>query len=420
MVQKQESPRTLTGGQAVQSSTHQKSLVDWVQVTFKGEKTWLEICTLLGLQKVEFNRFESGYYGYPNMYGMGNINIMFKDDLREYHIQMTGQGCRMFEQVSEITWYELFSIVHHDQDAKFTRLDLAIDDFNQSFTIPTIRRKMKRGELVTKFLEGDSTEAFRFSSNNQDNSEVVGDGVRFGSPKSRLMIRMYDKVKERNNAGFELTVKTWVRVELQLRKEYANEAIKELLDSDFAVGIVAKGYLKEYLRFVDKPNKGKDTNKRRWNVSNFWSKYLGKVESLKLSLEAPDHTIERSIKWLDHSIAPTFATVLEAKGESFMDMFVDDLKKQGKKRMKKKHEVMVNDHLEKEKVQREINKNKMNEVKRKMASIRKNRNQLHRKKHENACMNYNMENKMKLSEDYPSVLEKKKPRIKYLDNENNE
>lgn len=413
MVEIIESPRTLIGGQAVHNDITSKSLVDWLQVTFTGEKTWSEILHILGLSKVEFMKFETGYYGYPNMYGMGNINIMYRDNLAEYHIQMTGQGCRMFEQVSEKSWVQLLSYIQDDPNAKLTRIDLAIDDFKGMFTIPTIRRKIKRGELVSKFTKAKAIEEFRLMTDELGNSPVTGDGVRFGSDSSRLVIRMYDKLLERQNQGFDVTVNKWVRVELQLRKEYANEALRELILNDFAIGLVAKGYLKEYLRFVDKT--ATDSNKRRWKDSHFWAVYMKNIEPLKLSLQAPDKTIERSIKWLDHSIAPSLAMVYEAKGEGFFNRFVDDMKTEGKKRMKKKHEVMVNDHLENEKIKRQINKNQMNELKKKMATIRKNRSQkMNEKNNRMVLKNYSMVSKVK-PEDYgQSVLEKPKKRITFL------
>lgn len=413
-----ESPRTLTGGQAVHHDIATKSLVDWFQVTFKGKKTLSEILWIFGLSKVEFMVYPKGYYGYPHMIGMGNISIMNNDDETEWHIQMTGQGCRMFEQLSEVSWYELFSYIVSDQDANMTRIDLAVDDFKGAFTIPTIRRKMKRGELVTKFNKGNHTEEFEFSSEVIGNSPVSGDGVRFGSPTSRFMIRMYDKLKERQNQGYEVTTSKWLRVELQIRKEYANEAVQDLVKSDFSVGKIAKGYLKEYLRFVDK---GTDSNKRRWKESHFWQVYMKEIEPLKLSLQAPDKTIERSIKWLDHAIAPSLAMVYEAKGEKFFNRFVEGMKNEGKDRMRKNHEAMVNEHLEREKMKREINKRKMNEVKKKMATIRKNRSQKMKLKHEaNAYMNYITNNKMSLIEEENSVLEQKEKRIKLLKDQSSE
>lgn len=408
-----ESPRTLTGGQAVHDDNPIKSLVDWVQVTFKGKKTLSEILLILGLEKVDFTVFSKGYYGYPNMIAMGNISIMFDDDEMEWHIQMTGQGCRMFEQVSEITWIELFEYIHTDPEANMTRIDLAIDDFKGIFTIPTIRRKMKRGELVTKFNKGNHTEEFEFVSDVIGNSPVTGDGVRFGSPSSRLMIRMYDKLKERQNQGYEVTCDKWVRTELQIRKEYANDAVRDLINSGFSLGEVAKGYLFEYIRFVDPSN---DSNKRRWKISNFWKVYMKDIEPLKLSLAAPDKTIEKAIGWLDHAIAPSLAMIYQAKGESFFNRFVESMRIEGKERWKKTHEVLVNEHLEKEKMKREINKMKMNELKKKMATIRKNRSQsMNEKMNRMVLKNYSMNTGVAPEFDNSSVLEKPKNRITLLD-----
>lgn len=443
MVENHKSPRTLTGGQAVHTTTPTKAVVDWVQATFKGKKIWSEMLMILGLEKVEFNKFEKAFYGYQHMYGMNNINIMYYDAMDEYHVQMTGSGCRMFEQISEIDWQELFTYIHHDEQAKLTRLDLALDSFDKPFTIPTIEGKCERGELVTKFREGQATKKWKFSTENLGPSENAGYGLEFGARASRLMVRMYDKKLERENKGLEVTVDDWLRVELQFRKEYSNDVLAELVENGFQLGITAKGYLKEYMRFV---NRGKDTNKRRWKESLFWVKYLKHIEPLKLSLDAPDQTIEKKIKWLDHSIAPTLATVLQAKGKPFMDRYIDELYQQGETRMKPKHVAMVNDHKQaeelakisnlvgwefaknKQKEEREAKKNEMNEMnEKKKKALSREEKMLSKKMNEDKLqmneqnllhyMNeYSMKSEFREETEYNSVLKDRRlePRIKFL------
>lgn len=431
-----ESPRTLTGGQAVHSTIDSKAVVDWLQVTFKGKKIWSEMLMILGLEKVEFNKFEKAYYGYQNMYGMNNINIMYNDEMEEFHVQMTGSGCRMFEQISEIDWKELFTYIHYDEQAKLTRLDLALDSFDKPFTIPSLEGKCDRGELVTKFREGQGTKKWKFSTETTGPSENSGYGLEFGSRASRLMIRMYDKKLERESKDLEVTVDNWLRVELQLRKEYSNEALAELVNNNFQLGKTAKGYLKEYIRFV---NRGKDTNKRRWKESLFWVKYLKNMEPLKLSLDAPDQTIEKSIKWLDHSIAPTLATVLQAKGKPFMDRYIQELYQQGGTRMKPKHVAMVNDHKQSQElatisnlVSWEFAKNKMKDErnekmndKKKKAPTREEKalqNKTNDKKLTEYFNEYSMSSHVNEITELPGVLDDSKlePRFKFLSNNQNE
>lgn len=450
MVQKQESPRTLTGGQAVHNTMQSKAVVDWLQVTFKGKKMWSEMVMILGLEKVEFNKFEKAYYGYQHMYGMNNINIMYYDEMDEYHVQMTGSGCRMFEQISEIDWQELLTYIHYDEHAKLTRLDMALDSFDKPFSIPSIEGKCERGELVTKFREGQSTKKWKFSTENFGASENSGYGLEFGARASRLMIRMYDKKLERENKGLEVTVDSWIRVELQLRKEYSNEALAELVRNGFHLGQTAKGYLKEYIRFV---NRGKDTNKRRWKESLFWVKYLKNIEPLKLSLDAPDYTIEKSIKWTDHALAPTLATIQKAKGKEFTARWIEELFQQGEKRMKPKHDAMVSDHKQSEELSKitnlvgwEFTKNKlkeekqlhmneindMNEKKKKKALSREEKVLLKRMNDEQEKMKqekladfyneYSMSSHIKEIPEFSSVLDdgKLEPRIKFLPVQENE
>lgn len=336
MKEKTEKPPYTNRGAGNTSQSGQIALVDWLQVTLKSVQSLHEVKELFGLSELEMVEFENGYFGYPNMVQSNNISIMWRDDRQEYHVMMTGQGCRFFESVSTVDWQTLIGYLLYGQRANFTRIDLAIDDFSGIFTINTIRRKIRNKETVSKFKTADDLTRYRLT----DAEEIVN-SLRFGSEQSRLMVRMYDKKLERENEGFEVTVDKWVRTELQIRDDYANIVADQLHQLDFNVGKVVTGHLKNYLRFV---NKTKDKNRSRWPTSPFWVKFLDKAADLKLSLQAPDRTIETVEKAIDKQYGPSLAMLEIAKGEEAVAEFLVDIMIKSKDRLKKKHDVMINDY----------------------------------------------------------------------------
>jgi len=277
-----------------------------------------DVKDLFGIPKLEMMEMEKGYNGYPFMIQSNNISIMYNETGMEYHVMLTGQGCRFWETVTETNWHDLLGYLLHGVRSNFTRLDLAIDSFNGSFTIQTIRRKIELIEVVSKLKTVDDLKRIRLI----DGTEIVN-SLRFGSETSRFMIRMYDKKLERENADFEVSegIERWVRTELQFRKQYANLAVEELYKSNFEVGNVVRGYLTNYIRFVN-PTKN-DSNKRRWKTSPFWQKFLDDAEKLSLSLEAPDKTMGRAKKWFNHQVGPTVAMFAEAEGRDAVHAYID-------------------------------------------------------------------------------------------------
>lgn len=320
------------------SSKSSIALVDWLQVTLHGVETLQQVKDLFGLSELEMLEMDNGYFGYPEMVQSNNISIMWRNDRAEYHVMMTGQGCRFFETVTTVNWISLLGYLLYGVKSNFTRIDIAVDDFEGTFTMNTIRRKIqaKNPEVVSKLKTADILQRIKLV----DGTTLI-DSVRFGSEKSRLLIRMYDKKMEREKEGHEVLEKSWVRTELQFRKEYANQVVEQLYATDFNVGMIVKGHLKNYLRFVVPSD---DKNKARWAVSPFWEKFLSKVEKLKLSLSAPDRTIETVKKAIEKQYGPSLSMLDKALGTDELIEFLVDLTIQSETRLKKKHDQMIEDY----------------------------------------------------------------------------
>lgn len=310
-------------------------LIDWVSCTFSMNADFEQIQQVLGLPELEMEYHDWGRNTFKEHIRFSNIIIQRKDE-NMYQLSLSGQGCREFENLSKYTWLELFAILKEFAHCKFTRLDLAIDDFAEHFTVDRIRQYLDKGLCVTRLEEYEDKRRKKVSTR-----KAVMDSIYLGSISSRLSINFYDKQLERENKE-EVTDgswDSWTRTELRLKKEYADQAADMILLYNMDLGKVAFGLLSKNIRFVKR--NAKDKNIRRREESVWWLNFIGKVQKLKFSLQAPDRTIDKAKKWHGHSVAPMLAAIKEADPDNFEAWLQEELE-QGKERLNSKHEMMIN------------------------------------------------------------------------------
>jgi len=99
-----------------------------------------------------------------------------------------------------------------------------------------------------------------------------GSTVMIGSPQSKVVIRIYDKAREKNCAAGT----HWNRIELQLRDDRAVQFTK----IPMPIGEAFSGVLLNYLRYVI-PNET-DENKWRWPMTTYWLRLLEVVTPISI------------------------------------------------------------------------------------------------------------------------------------------
>lgn len=289
-----------------------RALVDWVSVTFKRVKNWQKITKILGIENDKFKVTNQGYLGYQKTARFENIMIAFDPAANTVgmgvHLSMNGKGCRQYEEIyknNKNVWSDLFLLIVNEEH-KFSRLDLAVDDFKGYFTINQVYSTAKRGCLVAKRIQTarDYEELFLDTGETKSRTFYVG--------KSNWMIRFYDKLQERTSKGFtmEEDVKVWNRYELQLRNEIATSAGHVIAFEHYELGEFVKGFMAEKIDFKVK-NKT-DSNRSRWKTTTWWSKFLKDVEKIPLTQISPDPSIPRIHNWLDTQVNTSLITYLEA------------------------------------------------------------------------------------------------------------
>lgn len=293
--------------------TPTRALVDWVSVRIRGLQKTDDIFSILGVEKHDFFELEIGKYGYKKGYRSGHIAVYYMGSKEMgIYLEMSGQGCRQYESVSPYknsplgTWPHLFSLFK-SLDVNFTRLDLAIDDFSGILTTKKVWKHHESKAITSQFRK-----TRRMTEQTIKDFKQTGDTIYFGSTQSDVQVRFYDKKLERENNDKDVIVEQWCRVEFQLRDVHANMAAVHILTRP--VGEMIRGYLNTYIQF--RTFKG-DSRPYRRPFARWYVDFLNGVETLSLSAEAKDYTIERVKSWVEKSVTPSLAMLLA--GDDYTD-----------------------------------------------------------------------------------------------------
>lgn len=309
------------------------SLIDWLSFTLKTMAhesehgmirtaiTVSDVCTLLGIPESEFVDMPRGLHGYHHQKTCGDIRILYGGTAdMGIHVQMSGQGCRQWETYFGESWTDLIQrLLEHD--ANISRIDLAVDDIRYDddkpyFKVGDLIKRAKKGLCRSKWRSAQPTEKIKLADGTSH-----GKTIYYGSPTSKLQLRIYEKNFERQNAGKELEegLTAWNRIELQLADDRA-QTTAELIFRGAETGEIIFGILSHYINYVDDNG---DSNKARWPISQFWLDFLNDAAKLRLAAKAPDKTIPIKQGWLHNQVSATQAEVWYALGSPGEEYFVD-------------------------------------------------------------------------------------------------
>jgi DNA relaxase NicK len=319
-------------------------LIDWLTFTVKccareeGGKvhsSWFDdalyVCE--HILKLPFERFreqECGRWGYRRCVAWNGIEILFDGGTQNMGlcVSMSGNACRAYEVENDII--ELCWRVYDDDEAKPTRIDLACDDFTGVMNIRRIKDAIDEGELRSCIR--DTSDFGRKKGRLSEKAE----GVYIGSEKSELRFRIYDKAKERGD--YE---SVWNRLEMVCRRQYAEAALKNIIESGLGLGECVAGMIAEKIAFIVKD----DVNISRCSLADWWAEFLGEVSKLKMTLkEKPEMAVERLAEYFGEQLSACIWVCHAVYGDRFFDMIVD----KGRKKAGKRHRQLLDDWLIKE------------------------------------------------------------------------
>lgn len=305
-------------------------IFDWFSFTAKGYQLpeFLDFC---GLSDVDFVDCQ-GHYGYKRAKFYNGIWVLFdgsdgsespfSEDMG-ICLELTGQGCREYETLEnhDLETFINFVAVCEQNDEKnynITRLDVAFDDIDKEGNglldidkIDNIARCDDGGVFVTKFRQCGGSWVRKLGETKEKGFEHPAKTVYFGSAKSEVRFRIYDKAQERGGLGYH-----WVRFEMQLRRERAFN----FLVSELVLGERFCGVINNYLRFVE-PS-ATDSNKWRWKNAEWWNEFLCTLEKISIfTKKDADYNLGRVENYIEHYAGNCIDVLIQCVGLSaFLDL----------------------------------------------------------------------------------------------------
>lgn len=272
-------------------------LYDWLSFTSKSHSPE-DLIAALGLEHVPWIETK-GARGYRDRKYFGAISIHYngRADMGVW-CEMSGQGCRAFETLSQVGWDNLFKFINN-AGLKITRLDVAYDDHTGILNICDIVDDTQSGSFVSKSNYWETVLSSK------------GSTVQIGSPQSKVLIRIYDKAAERQKFD-----QHWIRCEIQMRDDRGAQFSKIPLP----IGQAYAGVLLNYLRYVE-PDED-DENKWRWPMKQYWKDLVDDAERISI-FRSPgmEYNEERCRRFVVNQAGNAIDACIKMYGvDEFLDM----------------------------------------------------------------------------------------------------
>ena len=204
------------------------------------------------------------------------------------------------------------------------RVDLALDDAQRVVQVSQVAAALKGPEAVSCARKGREMMGFNVGS-----PEVTGETVYLGSTSSQRRLCVYDKMME---SGGQVDSVRW---ELRFKDEAAQRLmLLGLVDSDW--GELFASQLVSFVDFRD-PESHSEVEKR--TRLPWYQRLVGLAEKATASLPKPAQTVQDVLDWLDRSIGPSLATVVDFFGGSLN--VLTSIINSGRERRRPKHRLML-------------------------------------------------------------------------------
>ena len=295
-------------------------VVDWLSFTDVSNSDLVASLSEFGFSPDEFIEAEKGASGYKKMllHKGSTLRVLYDgNENMGYHYDFSGSSIR--ELYSHFTNYMMEDTPFGpglDMDLNIlrellsrikllghvTRLDLAIDDKKPYFTLLELQQILEEQRFISKFR------TWQLVKDCTTTNELIGATIYLGSRRSDIMLRVYDKQLEQIAKGVEgADRQPWVRWELELKNEYANIALVDLL-SGVDVGSLVFGILSNYFRIIvfDDNRKSRCTSDVKWQL------FIEEVSKITLFVMQEPPTLLDKKEWVLKQVAPTITGLILA------------------------------------------------------------------------------------------------------------
>lgn len=286
--------------------------VDWLSLTVPSDVAdWRTVRDWL----TPFNKSENDWVGLPHgMHGYrsGIQRDTFKIlhdglDGMGTHIILSGSACRQLTEeygLSESSWVDLLVRLKAAR-VKVARLDVAKDDTDGLLSFPVIADSLRSGTCSSHF-KGWKRRVEEEGNFAKEGSSPTGETLYFGSRKSEMYVRIYNKKLEQLQ---DEESPEWVRVESEFKDRKASELIDMIAEvrSFHVVGSLLA-------RMIDfKVPDASDSNRARWSSVEWWSAFLSHVpKALRRTRSRVEKTLDHVRGWLGRQAAQSVAVLVDS------------------------------------------------------------------------------------------------------------
>ena len=302
---------------------------------FKKSIHWIEFTTFGDIDQTidelkfyhdhDLLKMDRGMDFYHKTYlGAFGCKILFSDNRADHHVILPGNWCDSLQPAQIeclIAWVQ-------DNGGKFTRIDLAMDDYARSITPDKVLASFANSEAVTHCVKINDPSQYKYS---KDGLSKDGSTVYIGSRHSARMLRIYDKMVESNGE------QDCIRWELVLKDEQANYAVRNILDNPHFT------WESILVSLVDFREVKQQIKSRRPRL--YWFHYLvNDIKKAEYATTKIVNTIEKMEKWIRKTVAPTLSALFAAKGGDYD--ILTNLCVAGRIKWKSQHRLAVEDYLQ--------------------------------------------------------------------------
>ena len=270
---------------------------------------------ILELDPVDFIDLEHGGGGYSKMwrYTGGDIRILHGADIEKMgiHVTITGDGCKVLfaKTLPSVLFYNFV-----EYNANVTRIDLALDNFDDIYYYPSDLDMYVNNSLVSSRWR-----SCRFMHEKTMQGVITGSTFYLGSTSSDLFCRIYDKKLEQQGKHIDVD-REWVRWELVFKRDRAQAVFIELLNNNFQLGETFVGVLTNYFNILEPST---DSNRSRWMFDKKWQRFIGEVKPIRLYRVIRERNLDPIKMWVVKQVMPSLATILQA--EESLDWIVSEI-----------------------------------------------------------------------------------------------
>ena len=296
--------------------------IDWLSFTFFTFASPFDVLAHLGFDPTDFTagRGKNGYKA-SLRHNLYPVSVLYDgSENMGIHVDISGLGvspaldayvstlkcpCPFGGEGFEYPDENLMTayLRHIHDSAKFTRVDLAVDDKGMNYySVNDVLEICRSKRCSSRFR------SFNIDCGESFSGGIVGNTLYLGKRQSYVYMRIYDKRLEQMAKNVADPGYDWIRWELELKKARAEKAVEYLL-SGSCLGSVAIGILSNYFRVIVRDNE----NVSRCSTDPLWSRFVSSVEKLRLTVGKTVKSLDEKERWIKKQVMPILAALVASK-----------------------------------------------------------------------------------------------------------